>query len=93
MLFQFAEKPEVRTKVGTNPAKFAYVRLCLQTGETRMKKTITGNPCSTSALSLSRAIPQLTWRRVAALHRELSRLCAGKTYFLSCRDTRRLFLA
>jgi len=26
-------------------------------------------------------------RRVAALHRELSRLCAGKTYFLSCRDT------
>jgi hypothetical protein len=26
-------------------------------------------------------------RRVAALHRELSRRCANKTYFLSCRDT------
>jgi hypothetical protein len=26
-------------------------------------------------------------RRVAALHRELSRLSEGKTYFLSCRDT------
>jgi hypothetical protein len=35
----------VRTKVGTNPAKLAYVCLCLQTGETRMKKTITGNTC------------------------------------------------
>jgi hypothetical protein len=32
------------------------------------------------------AVPD-SWRRVAALHRELSRLCAGKTYFLSCRDT------
>lgn len=29
--------------------------------------------------------------RVAALHRELSRLCAGKTYFLSCRDTAKVF--
>ena len=26
------------------------------------------------------------WRRVAALHRELSRSCRGNTYFLSCRD-------
>jgi hypothetical protein len=26
-----------------------------------------------------------SWRRVAALHRELFRLCRGNTYFLSCR--------
>jgi hypothetical protein len=26
-----------------------------------------------------------SWRRVAALHRELSRSCRGNTYFLSCR--------
>lgn len=26
------------------------------------------------------------WRRVAALHREMSRLTGGKTYFLGCRD-------
>jgi hypothetical protein len=26
------------------------------------------------------------WRRVAALHREISRLCGGRTYFLSYRD-------
>jgi CHC2 zinc finger len=31
-------------------------------------------------------IPQ-SLRTVAALHREMSRLCEGKTYFLSCRDT------
>jgi hypothetical protein len=27
-----------------------------------------------------------SWRRVAALHRELSRLCRHNTYFMSCRD-------
>jgi hypothetical protein len=27
-----------------------------------------------------------SWRRVAALHRELSRLCENKAYFLTCRD-------
>jgi hypothetical protein len=27
-----------------------------------------------------------SWRKVAALHRELSRLSGGKTYFLSYRD-------
>jgi hypothetical protein len=27
-----------------------------------------------------------SWRRLAALHRELSHLSAGKTYFLTCRD-------
>ena len=30
-------------------------------------------------------------RRIAALHRELSRLCGGKTYFLTCRDTAKVF--
>jgi hypothetical protein len=28
-----------------------------------------------------------SWRRVAALHREMSRRSGGNTYFLSCRDT------
>jgi hypothetical protein len=28
-----------------------------------------------------------SWRKIAALHRELSRLAGSKTYFLSCRDT------
>jgi hypothetical protein len=32
-----------------------------------------------------------SWRRVAALHRELSRRCASKTYFLSCRDAAKAF--
>jgi hypothetical protein len=32
-----------------------------------------------------------SWRRVAALHRELSRLSEGNTYFLSCRDTAKAF--
>jgi len=27
-----------------------------------------------------------SWRRVAAVHRELFRTCRGNTYFLSCRD-------
>jgi hypothetical protein len=27
-----------------------------------------------------------SWRRLAALHRELFRLSRGKTYFLGCRD-------
>jgi hypothetical protein len=31
------------------------------------------------------------WRRVVALHREMSRRCANKTYFLSCRDTAKAF--
>jgi hypothetical protein len=32
-----------------------------------------------------------SWRRVAALHRELSRLCRGNTYFLSCRDAAKAY--
>jgi hypothetical protein len=32
-----------------------------------------------------------SWRRVLALHREMSRLCSGKAYFLSCRDTAKAF--
>ena len=31
------------------------------------------------------------WRRIAALHRELSRRSANKTYFLSCRDAAKVF--
>jgi hypothetical protein len=31
------------------------------------------------------------WRRLAGLHRELFRLCRGKTYFLSYRDAAKVF--
>jgi hypothetical protein len=31
------------------------------------------------------------WRRIAALHRELSRLCANGTYFLSYRDAAKAY--
>jgi hypothetical protein len=33
-----------------------------------------------------------SWRRVAALHRELSRLCDNKPYFVTCRDTAKAFV-
>jgi CHC2 zinc finger len=32
-----------------------------------------------------------SWRRVLALHREMSRLCSANAYFLSCRDTAKAF--
>ena len=32
-----------------------------------------------------------SWRRVLALHREMSRRVGGGTYFLSCRDTAKAF--
>ena len=31
------------------------------------------------------------WRRLVALHREISRRCGGNTYFLSCRDAAKVF--
>ena len=33
-----------------------------------------------------------SWRRLAALHRELFRLSGGKTYFLGCRDAAKAVL-
>src|SRR5947208_429128 len=43
---------------------------------------------SVSELPVIPGIPNAdeSWRRIAALHRELSRLCANGTYFLSYRD-------
>jgi CHC2 zinc finger len=32
-----------------------------------------------------------SWRRLAALHRELARRCGGKPHFLSCRDAAKVF--
>ena len=32
-----------------------------------------------------------SWRKLAALHRELSRLCGSPTYFLAYRDAARVF--
>ena len=46
-----------------------------------------------SALPTIPGIPNAheSWRRVLALHCEMSRLCSGKAYFLSCRDTAKAF--
>jgi hypothetical protein len=69
------------------------VRVPTGEGDT-VKKALT----SVSALSDSElpVIPREpdapeSWRRVLALHREMSRRVGGGTYFLSCRDTAKAF--
>jgi hypothetical protein len=63
---------------------------CVPTGEGEtIKKAL--EHVSTLSVSELPVIPELanapeSWRRVAALHRGLSRRCANKSYFLSCRD-------
>jgi len=74
-------------------AEFGKVRV--PTGE---GKTITEALTSVSRLSLSRlpVIPGMadapeSWRRIAALHRDLSRRSANGIYFLTCRDAAKAF--
>jgi hypothetical protein len=74
-------------------AELGKVRVPTGEGET-LKKALAY--VSTLSVSQLPAIPGVvdapeSWRRIAALHREVSRLCAGKTYFLSCRDTAKAF--
>jgi hypothetical protein len=72
-------------------AKPAKVRIPTGEGDTLNKALEAVAKLSVSELPVIPGIPDTTenLRRVAALHRELSRLCGGKTYFLTCRDTAR----
>jgi CHC2 zinc finger len=70
-------------------AKPAKVRIPTGEGDTLNKALEAISKLSPSELPMIPGMPDTpeSWRRVAALHRELSRRCANKTYFLSCRDT------
>ena len=74
-------------------AEFGKVRVPTVEGQ-----TITEALASVSRLSLSRlpTIPGMadaaeSWRRIAALHRELARRSATGIYFLTCRDAAKAF--
>ena len=70
------------------------VRVPTGEGDTLNKALEAVGKLSASELPVVPGIPDAheSWRRVLALHREMSRLCGGKTYFLSCRDTAKAFL-
>jgi hypothetical protein len=63
------------------------VRVPTGEGETIEKALKAVSKLSPSQLPVIPGYPDApeSWRRVAALHRELFRLCRGNTYFLSCR--------
>ena len=70
-------------------AKPAKVRIPTGEGDTLNKALEAVAKLSVSELPVIPGVPDApeNLRRVAALHRELSRLSGGKTYFLTCRDT------
>jgi hypothetical protein len=74
-------------------AKPAKVRIPTGEGDTLNKALETVAKLSPDELPVIPEIPHASerLRRVAALHRELSRLCGVKTYFLTCRDTAKVF--
>jgi hypothetical protein len=63
------------------------VRVPTGEGETIEKALVAVAKLSPSQLPVIPGYPNApeSWRRVAAVHRELSRSCRGNTYFLSCR--------
>ena len=69
-------------------AKPAKVRVLTGEGDTINKALAAVSKLPVSELPVIPGIPNASerLRRIAALHRELSRLCGGKTYFLTCRD-------
>ena len=74
-------------------AEIGKVRVPTGEGET-IRKAL--EHVSTLSVSELPVIPGMadapeSWRRLAALHRELSRRSPNKTYFLSCRDTAKAF--
>jgi hypothetical protein len=74
-------------------AELRKVRVPTGEGETLNKAL---NYISKLALADLPMIPRVpdapeSWRRLAALHRELSRRPGSKTYFLSCRDAAKVF--
>jgi hypothetical protein len=70
-------------------AELGKVRVPTGEGETNKKALEAVSKLSPSELPMIPGMPDTpeSLRTVAALHREMSRLCEGKTYFLSCRDT------
>jgi len=69
-------------------AELRKVRFPTGEGDTFNKALEAVSKLSVSELPVIPGIPNAdeSWRRIAALHRELSRLCANGTYFLSYRD-------
>ena len=68
------------------------VRVATGEGDTLNKALETVRSLPPAELPLLPGIPSppLRWRKVAALHREMSRRCGGNKYFLSCRDTAKI---
>jgi hypothetical protein len=69
-------------------AELRKVRVPTGEGDTLNKALEVAAKLSPDELPVIPGIPEApeSWRRLAALHRELSRLSGGKTYFLTCRD-------
>ena len=69
-------------------AELCKVRVPTGDGDTINKAVDRVRKLSVSELPQIPGMPDApeSWRRVGALHPELSRLSGGKTYFLSCRD-------
>jgi len=75
------------TDLGALIAALRKVRVPTGEGETIEKALKAVSKLSTAQLPMIPGYDNApeNWRRVAALHRELSRSCRGNTYFLSCR--------
>jgi hypothetical protein len=69
------------------------VRVPTGEGDTLNKALETVSKLSGSEVPVIPGLPDApeSWRKIAALHRELSRLAGGKTYFLSYRDAAKAF--
>jgi hypothetical protein len=69
------------------------VRVPTGQGDTFNKALAAVRKLPLSQLPLIPGMPNASecWRRLAALHREISRRCGGNTYFLSCRDAAKVF--
>ena len=74
-------------------AELTKVRIPTGEGETIKKALECVSKLSVSELPVILGVADAleSWRRIAALHRELSRLATNKTYFLSCRDAAKVY--
>jgi hypothetical protein len=74
-------------------ASLRKVRVPTGEGETNKKALEAVSKLPSSELPVIPGMPDApeTWRRVAALHCEMSRRSGGSTYFLSCRDAANAF--
>jgi hypothetical protein len=69
-------------------ARLCKVRVATGEGDVLNKARVAVSKLSVSELPEIPGLPNApkSWRIIVALHSELSRLCGGNTYFLSCRD-------